>query len=410
MRWLTLVFLAACGEELAAPEETAFDELGPPITLTVQGTPTRGATVTVTADLPVGNVMGWLAEGAGLGAGPCPAPLLGTCLGVTAPAAVAATDMADSTGLLSFSVPIDANAPDTIAWQGVIQYRGRFYTTTPLEVDISDTDLTEGPSGLITPVACTVDVSAISPANTTTWTQDATNRRVQGNGMPNHDVAPFPNAGNPNAIASQNVDYRMPLTPSGAGAALNVKFGVALNGIVFDPYTAEYYQNNRNSGWRYQALGTLNLGPDCNHAHVQPGGLYHYHGMPEAFIDTLSSGPEMVHIGYAADGYPMYARYGLNDPNDELSGLKKMTSSYRLKTGTRPSGPGGAYDGTYEQDYEYVAGLGDLDDCNGRTGWTPDHGVTYHYYVTETYPFISRCYRATPHTSFAGGGGPPPPP
>ncbi|HMV67788.1 MAG TPA: YHYH protein [Myxococcota bacterium] len=408
MRWLTLIALAGCADELYAPDDTAADVLGPPVSLTVSGAPTRGGTVSVTANLPIGGLMGWLAEGAGMGAGPCPAALLGTCLDVTAPVAVAATTTGDGAGHMTWSVTIDANAPDDLAWQGVVQYRGRFYKTSAVAVQVSDADLGEGPSGMITPVACTVPEANISPANTVSWTQDATNRRVTGNGMPDHAVGPFPNPGNPNTIATQNVDYRMPLNPSGAGAQLNARFGVGLNGVIFDPYTAEYYQNNRNSGWRYQALGTLNLGPDCNHAHVQPGGLYHYHGLPEGLIDNYGTAPEMTLIGYAADGYPMYARYGLNDPNDSSSGLKKMVASFRLKTGTRPSGPGGAYDGTFEQDYEYVAGLGDLDECNGRTGWTPDHGTTYHYYVTETYPFISRCYHATPHASFAGGGPPPP--
>jgi hypothetical protein len=32
------------------------------------------------------------------------------------------------------------------------------------------------------------------------------------------------------------------------------------------------------------------------------------------------------------------------------------------------AGPGGNYDGTFVQDWEYAAGTGDLDECNGRTG------------------------------------------
>jgi hypothetical protein len=53
--------------------------------------------------------------------------------------------------------------------------------------------------------------------------------------------------------------------------------------------------------------------------------------------------------------------------------------------------------GTFMQDYEFVAGFGDLDECNGRFGVTPEFpkGV-YHYYVTETYPYIQRCVKGTP--------------
>ena len=48
------------------------------------------------------------------------------------------------------------------------------------------------------------------------------------------------------------------------------------------------------------------------------------------------------------------------------------------------------------QDYEYVAGSGDLDECNGRVGVTPEFpNGTYHYYITDTFPFIQRCVKGT---------------
>jgi hypothetical protein len=86
-----------------------------------------------------------------------------------------------------------------------------------------------------------------------------------------------------------------------------------------------------------------------------------------------------------------------------------MRASYRLRTGTRPSGtagPGGSYDGTFSQDWEYVAGLGDLDACNGRTGVVTFDGRTvssYHYVLTHTWPYIPRCFHAAPDPSFAAG-------
>ena len=48
--------------------------------------------------------------------------------------------------------------------------------------------------------------------------------------------------------------------------------------------------------------------------------------------------------------------------------------------------------GTFQQDYSYVAASGDLDESNGRTGVTPEFpsGI-YHYYITDTYPYIQRC-------------------
>ena len=81
--------------------------------------------------------------------------------------------------------------------------------------------------------------------------------------------------------------------------------------------------------------------------------------------------------------------------------LRKVRSSYRLKTGTRvaigseTTIPAGSYDGTYYEDYEYVAGLGDLDEYNGRFASTPEKpGGIYAYYVTvdenntPAYPYV----------------------
>jgi hypothetical protein len=109
----------------------------------------------------------------------------------------------------------------------------------------------------------------------------------------------------------------------------------------------------------------------------------------------------------------MYNPIGYADPKDPKSPLKPLKSSYRVKKGTRPDGPGGAYDGTFVADYEYAAGSGDLDECNGLSGPTPQYprGI-YHYVLTEQFPFVPRLYRGTPDPSFAThgppGGGPGP--
>lgn len=230
-------------------------------------------------------------------------------------------------------------------------------------------------------------------------------RYVYSNGLPDHPHGRFPNRGNPNRIRPQGYVFRVPLEPKQAPQPMDVDgwiFGVALNGIPFDPGTAEYWNNDRNSGWRYEALsGKINLGLDENHAHVQPKGAYHYHGIPTRLVDRLAQPDKMVLVGYAADGFPIYARYGHEDPMDLTSKLRPMRSSYRLKQGVRPDGPGGEYDGTFVQDYEYVLGSGDLDECNGRFGKTPEYpeGI-YHYYLTDDFPFVPRLFRGIPDRSF----------
>jgi hypothetical protein len=120
----------------------------------------------------------------------------------------------------------------------------------------------------------------------------------------------------------------------------------------------------------------------------------------------------MLLIGYAADGFPIYAEYGYEKASDTSSPLKKLKPSYHLKKGNRPKGddgPGGKYDGTFTQDYEFTKASGDLDECNGRTGVTPEYsGGTYYYVVTDGFPFIPRLFRGTPDSSFEKHLGPPP--
>ena len=250
-------------------------------------------------------------------------------------------------------------------------------------------------------------------------------RYIYANGIPNHAVGTFPNSGNPNTIAEQEHLYRVPLNPQLTGTITPVRpaFGVALNGIPFEPGTAEAWNRDRSSPWRYEALtGFIDLGMDENNAHVQPTGSYHYHGLPTGLLRHESGTTPgmaqagMTQLGYAADGFPIYGPHGYSDPNDMASALTDMRSSYQLKAGprpdSRPDGPGGAHDGTFTGDFEYVEGAGDLDECNGRFGVTPEYPEgTYHYYITESFPFIPRCVKGTPDESFTRRnepqGGPP---
>ena len=184
---------------------------------------------------------------------------------------------------------------------------------------------------------------------------------------------------------------------------METDIGVALNGVPFDPFANEFYNGDRSSGWQEEPMPD-GLGLDGSHAHVQPTGAYHYHGLPTGLIEEIHGSSEMKLIGFAADGFPIYALYGFENAQDPSSKVIELRSSYRLKSGTRPSGPGGAYDGTYVQDYEYVAGLGDLDAANGRYGVTAEFPQgTYYYVITEDYPYIPRMFKGTPDASFRKG-------
>ncbi len=151
--------------------------------------------------------------------------------------------------------------------------------------------------------------------------------------------------------------------------------------------------------WDIEALGqsSFKFGTDSNNAHVQPQGTYHYHGIPEGLVTKLSNGNKvMTLIGWAADGFPIYARYGYTVATDASSAVKVVKGSYRTKASPDANRPATSLYamGAFKQDYEYVAGLGDLDECNGRTGVTPEFpkGI-YHYYATDSYPYLQRCVK-----------------
>ena len=202
------------------------------------------------------------------------------------------------------------------------------------------------------------------------------------------------------------------------GPALVIAY--SLNSVKFDPATAgrcndagECSLAQGQGNWNIEALGhdTFDFGDDMNHAHVQPNGAYHYHGMPELLIDFLGDNDGMTLIGWASDGFPVYARYGYANPEDSQSQLKALTTSYRLKSQpdeNRPNtltailgGPNATNNinkpipmGAFTQDYEYVEGLGDLDECNGIFGATPEfpNGI-YYYVVSDDFPFFTRCLK-----------------
>lgn len=292
--------------------------------------------------------------------------------------------------------------------------------TTTATSDAGSTSGGSTSSGSTANVECTYSYSAFnsSPSVNTTstadWFCDATNRTLSANGIPDHDVGTFPNANNPNTISQQAVSASFTLDPVMTSTATTVggprgAVGYVLNGVKIDPGTAGTCNDSGGScslagnvgSWRIEALGqdSFNFGDDANHAHVQPTGEYHYHGIPEGFVDRLDQGTEMTLIAWAADGFPIYARYGYLDAMDAGTGIVVIESSYQLKATPDASRPDVSLYamGTFSQDYEYVADLGDLDECNGRMGVTPEfpEGI-YHYYATDGFPFLQRCVKGTP--------------
>ncbi len=274
--------------------------------------------------------------------------------------------------------------------------------------------------------ACTETLSFASEYQES---KTSSRRVITSNNIPNHMVGVYGGGMgslNPNAITEQNATYRIPLNPSVASSLTPLlstdatnggpkySFGVLLNGVELDPVAAEPFPHqgvmspNVNWEWNLEA-GNVLIGLDCNNAHVQPSGKYHYHGSPMLFLEKLNiSTNQMTLIGYAADGFPIYYKYAYSSASDNSSSVVGMTSSYRLKSGNRPgdgvTAPCDVYNGIYSNDYEYVDGLGTLDEANGRNGVTPEYpSGTYYYVLTDNFPSIPRYFRGTPSNNFKIG-------
>ena len=251
----------------------------------------------------------------------------------------------------------------------------------------------------------------------TTVTVVNDSRIITTNALPDHETGDFPNAGNPNTISAQSSTYEYTTNPVNTGSAKEVHVpGVAVNGVKFEPGTAETVTCASGETYRVEGLQEVfNLGMDFNNAHVQPTGAYHYHGLSELLAETHNeSGRDLIHVGFAADGYLMYiSTSGAYSPSYQLSTISRTGSNCVLSLGNHGQGrsitvEGTTPDGSYTSDWGYVTGLGDLDECNG----TVIDGQ-YAYIITDNFPYISRCLKGdfTEIRPMGPGGpqtGPPP--
>jgi YHYH protein len=151
---------------------------------------------------------------------------------------------------------------------------------------------------------------------------------------------------NPNQIAPQSLTYTLSAEPKveSSPSCLGGEVGVMLTGVaLFNAFDA----GGRDAGaWEVQ--------DGCN-GHPQISSEYHYHTLSSCIQDTSVS----TVIGFALDGFPI-------------------------------TGPKVGDDN--------ILTTGDLDECHGITSTITLDGKqveTYHYVMTQDFPYSASCFRAT---------------
>ena len=212
--------------------------------------------------------------------------------------------------------------------------------------------------------------------------QSSEQKCIISDGVPNHKIGDFPTKGNPNKFKKQNLKYCFSKNPVKKSAIKYIvsTVGVTLTGIPIRPGTAAWYDSsspkqhsqNQSSGLNLEAIRPFEkiFGIDEYNGHLDFKGLYHYH-KPNSSL--LLNGETL--IGYAADGFEILYIPG------------KFKTSWQLKKGNRKTKPFGTYNGSFKEDYEFISGSGDLDECNGKIV-----NGAYRYFATNSFPFFPRCH------------------
>lgn len=200
----------------------------------------------------------------------------------------------------------------------------------------------------------------ISVSGKVNWTHIFSNkiqgdkRVISSNDLPNHFTGIFPVQSsdkaysydrNPNTIKSQDLTYNLTANPTyGSPQCMGGEVGVMLTGVaLFNGFDA----GGRDAGaWEVQ---------DGCQGHPQGTGIYHYHTLSACITDVSVS----TVIGFALDGFP-------------ITGPKIGTNNYLTTS--------------------------NLDECHGITSEVTLDGKkvkTYHYVMTQDFPYSASCFRAT---------------
>jgi hypothetical protein len=201
-------------------------------------------------------------------------------------------------------------------------------------------------------------------------TCSGSNMTIESNGIPEFEFVQT----TPNRLIAQNYRWVLPINPQRATTTTAVPLGgvsaIAVDGLpIFGPTEAP------RDGYKDPYLqGILDF---CN-GHTAQRGDYHFHARPGCLNINFNK-PGTI-VGYALDGFPILTNYVCADAN--CTSTKKLKSSWQ-KTNPNVSNAW--------QQHSYVAGSGDLDQCNGAT----QPNGSYAYYATDSFPYFMGCYMGT---------------
>ena len=233
---------------------------------------------------------------------------------------------------------------------------------------------------------------------------------ISSTNIPLYNIGPWP--GNPNSATNQNFVFRITRTPTENTGTKTITplghIGVLSNGVtIFNARDAMSYQNQ--NVWHQNAVVVEAPSFDTCLGHPQQQGEYHHHQNPQCLY-TPNPNEHSPIVGYSFDGFPIYGTYAFANTNG-TGEMTRMKTSYRKRNITQrttlPNGtilPPNLYGpnvsvqyplGYYIEDYEFVNGLGNLDNSNGRFCVTPDYpNGTYAYFATmdslgnSEYPYL----------------------
>ncbi|MBC7774369.1 MAG: YHYH protein [Phycisphaerae bacterium] len=220
---------------------------------------------------------------------------------------------------------------------------------------------------------------------------------------------------NPWSPEAQNYVFKITLHPEeNTGNKINTPYGhigIWTNGVsIYNPKDAKTWQDSGKwfqNAFYFEHLQMETFDPCLGHPNNTHE--YHLHVNPTCLYDDTDSSQHAPIIGFAFDGFPIHGAYAFANV-DGSGDIKRMRSSYRLRSitqrNTLPNGtqlPASLYGpalviyplGAYVEDFEYVTGLGDLDEWNGRFCVTPEYpNGTYAYFTTidaaqiPVYPYV----------------------